>query len=298
MKTKLSLFIFALLAISIYSCKKEDKNSPVEASALFFAVDSLIGKIDLKNSNAISDFAKGSSSGFTHETVYGMALNPNTGELYCGMQYPDGAIYKVSTTGVATLIYSGLETDAISALAYNSTNNRIYWLNENNDRIYSISASGGIPSALYGGADVDADGYSIQLDEENGKLYYANFDEIKVGNLDGNGTPVILYTDITDTIESPSNIVLNIAENKIYWTDEGADVVASANLDGTGNFKILFNNATHGVDRSDGLAIDFVAKKIYWTETDADRIRVGNLDGTGTPVTLIPNIACYSLLLK
>jgi hypothetical protein len=74
MKTKLSLFIFALLAISIYSCKKEDKNSPVEASALFFAVDSLIGKIDLKNSNAISDFAKGSSSGFTHETVYGMAL--------------------------------------------------------------------------------------------------------------------------------------------------------------------------------------------------------------------------------
>ena len=87
--------------------------------------------------------------------------------------------------------------------------------------------------------------------------------------------------------------------NKIYWTDENTDVVASANLDGSGNIKILYNNATHGVSRSDGLAIDFVAAKIYWTETgNANRIRVGNLDGTGIPVTLSSRFEAYNLLLK
>jgi hypothetical protein len=300
MKTKLSLFIIALVAISIYSCKKEDGNTPVEASALFFSVysDSSIGKVDLKNGNTVSNFAKGVSSGFAFSDQIGLALNPQTGEIYCALELSNGPIYKVSTNGIATVLYNGVEADEPAGITYNSTNNRVYWINRGDGKVYSISASGGTPTALYGGADVDAYGYSIKLDEKNGKLYYANFDEIKVGNLDGTGTPSILYGNISDTLESPSSIVLDVDNNKVYWTDESTDVVAYANLDGSGNIKILFNNATHGVDRSDGLAIDFVSKKIYWSETNSNRIRVGNLDGTGTPVTLVSSVESYSLLLK
>lgn len=300
MKTKFLSFIIALIAISSFSCKKDSTNSPKDASELFFSAynDTIIGKVDLKNGNVVSILAKGIASGITDRNLVGLALNKQTGELYCTTEETNGPIYKISSSGIVSVLYNGIEANSPAGIAYNSTNNRVYWINRGDGKIYSISASGGTPTALYGGADVEADGYSIQLDEENGKLYYANFDEIKVGNLDGTGTPVVLYSNKPDTIVQPSNIVLNVAENKIYWTDESTYVVASANLDGTGNIKILFNNAIHGVDRSDGLAIDFVAKKIYWTETNAERIRVGNLDGTGTPVTLVSSVESYSLLLK
>lgn len=299
MKTKLALISLTFIVI-ICSCKKDKTNTPKEVSALIYSVydDTLIGQIDLKNGNTITTLAKGIASGLTKRGPIGLALNSSTGEIYFTIEQTNGPIYKLSTSGVATILYDGVEVNRPAGIAYNPNNNRVYWQNRNDGKIYSISASGGSPTAMYGGTDVDGRGYCIKLDEVNGKLYYTNFDEIYVGNLDGTGTPQILYGTKNDTIENPSSIVIDTDNNKIYWTDESADVVACANLDGTGNIKILFNNATHGVYRADGLAIDFVANKIYWTETNSNRIRVGNLDGTGTPTTLVSGVESYGLHLK
>lgn len=298
---KILIIGLSILAVAIVSCGKNEDNTPQTASALFFSAysDSLIGKIDLKNGAAISDFARGVASGLSTADQIGLALNTKTGDIYCSVEATNGPIYKVNSNGVATILYNGAAADEPGGIAYNASNDRVYWMNRGDGKIYSISAAGGTPAALFGGANVNAKGYSIKLDEENGKLYYANFDKIYTGNLDGTGDPTVLYSNITDTLESPSSIVLDVSGNKIYWTDEDADVLACANLDGSGNVKILYNNASHGVSRSDGLAIDFNAKKIYWTETGSiNRIRVGNLDGSETPVNLASGFESYNLVLK
>ena len=297
---KVLIIGLVILCIVIVSCGKDDK-TPQTASALFFSAysDSLIGKIDLKNGTIDSNFARGVASGLSNTDQIGLALNTKTGDIYCSIEATNGPIYKVNNSGIATVFFSGSEADEPGGIAYSASNDRVYWINRGDGKVYSIPATGGTPTSLYGGADVNAEGYSIKLDEKNGNLYYANFDEIYKGNLDGSGTPTVLYSGKPDTLESPSSIEIDVDANKIYWTDENTDVVASANLDGSGNIKILYNNATHGVSRSDGLAIDFVAGKIYWTETgDANRIRVGNLDGTGTPVTLSSRFEAYNLLLN
>lgn len=299
---KITIISIAILTVIIVSCGKDDTSSqtPQTASALFFSAysDSLIGKVDLKNGNTVSNFAKGVASGFSISDQIGLALNTKNGDIYCSIEETNGPIYKVNSSGVATVLFNGAEANKPAGIAYNATNDRVYWINRGDGKIYSVSAAGGTATALFGGANVSARGYSLKLDEKNGKLYYANFSEIYQGNLNGTGTPTILYSIKTDTLESPSSIELDVAGNRIYWTDEDIDVVASGNLDGSGNIKILYNNATHGVSRSDGLAIDFVAGKIYWSETNTNRIRVGNLDGTGTPVTLVSSVESYNLLLK
>lgn len=304
MKNVLSSVII-VLSFFLLSCK-EDTNpvaqSPI-ASKLFFtksSADTVIGKIDLKNGNTTTDFAKGSASGITGNTLVALTLNTKTGDIYVTNEEDNGPIFKLNSSGIANIFYNGVEAKSPGGIAYNSTNDKIYWINRGNGKIYSMNADGsGLPTALFGGANVNAKGYSIQLDETNNKLYYANFYKIYVGNLDGTGTPSVLYDIKTDTIESPSNIALDISNNKIYWTDEDADIVACANLDGSGNFKILYNNSIHGVNRSDGLAIDVKGGKIYWSETagSVSRIRVGNIDGSGTPVTLQSGFDCYGLLL-
>ncbi|HNI31729.1 MAG TPA: hypothetical protein PK628_02285 [Chitinophagales bacterium] len=299
MKKKHVLIGIIAIATTIFSCKKENKE-PTAASSLFYTVysDSIIGKIDLKNGNAISNFSKGIASGLNRGSLLGLALNTNTGEIYATNEQTNGPIYKINTNGIATILYDGANADRPAGIAYSSSTNKVYWSNRGDGKMYSISASGGTPTQMFVGFD-DADGYSVKVDDKNGKIYFANFDEIFIGNIDGSGTPTVLYSDKNDTLEAPSSIELDVDNNKIYWSDEFADVVASANLDGTGNIKILFNNTTHGVDRSDGLAIDFVSKKIYWTETDGvGRIRVGNLDGSGTPITLNSGFEAYNLLLK
>lgn len=304
MKKKFATYLVCI-SISLFSCNKENntKNEPQPASVLYYSnsIDSSIGKIDLKNGNISTIFSKGVASGIQLPTFAAFALNTLNGEIYLSIEENPGIIYKINTIGMATVLYSGSLAKDIRGIAYNSKNNNVYWINNTGRTIYRINADGtGTPTGLYGSTNVGARSYGLALDERNGKLYFTNFDAIFVGNLDGTGIPSTLYENRNDTIEQPNGLTLDITNNKIYWTDESADVVASANLDGTGNFKILFNNTTHGVDRSDGLAIDSVAKKIYWSETASStaRIRVGNLDGTGTPTTLKSGLETYGLILK
>lgn len=292
------LIIMTTIAAGLYSCKKED-TTPKAATELYYTAyaDSFVGKVDLKLGNTI--FVEGVKSGILKGEVLGLALNSKTGDMYLTMENTNGPIYKITNSGVVSILFNGPEAARPAGITYNTTNNKLYWQNRTGGTIYSLNADGsGTPFSLFGGGDVNGNGYSIKLDEKNGKLYYANFSKIYVGNLDGSGTPTILYDNISDTLEHPSSIVLDVSNNRIYYTDETTDVVASANLDGTGNFKILYNNALHGVNRSDGLAIDFVTGKIYWSESNSERIRVGNLDGSGTPTTLVNGVESYNVILK
>jgi hypothetical protein len=107
---------------------------------------------------------------------------------------------------------------------------------------------------------------------------------IRVGNLDGSGTPQNLYTGEF----FPEGVAVDPAAGKIYWVDAVGSVSPGAirvgNLDGSGTPQTLFTS-----EDPFGVAVDPAARKIYWTNFVngvGGAIRVGNLDGSGTPQNL------------
>jgi DNA-binding beta-propeller fold protein YncE len=284
----------------LISCKKDSEPAPESASALFYTNwrDSSVGKIDLKDGNTVQVFSKGVSSGISEEGLEAITLNPATGDIYvCASSVPDDKIYKISNNGIATLLYSGTETGSLSAIAFNTSNNKLYWVNNRDNKIYIANSDGtGTPAPLFGSQLINAAGESLAIDETNSTIYFSGGLHIYVGNLNGTGTPEVLYSRITDTLVLPRALKIDPINNRLYWADEDGEFIGSANLDGTGNFKILYSvsGSPYGLD------IDFVSKKIYWSNiySSVKNIQVANLDGSGTPTTLVNNIESYGIILK
>ena len=146
--------------------------------------------------------------------------------------------------------------------------------------------------------------------------------EVRIGNLDGTGSPQSLFTGQTTASggainpvtgklywgagpgeiqvgnldgtgaktlipgqNTPIDVAIDPAGGKVYWTNYNISQIMGANLDGTG-IKVLFGELT----TTAGLAIDPAAGKIYWdgftNPGNAPAIRFGNIDGSGSAQTL------------
>lgn len=77
--------------------------------------------------------------------------------------------------------------------------------------------------------------YGMQVDETNNILYWASSsaDGIFKKNSDGSGSVTKILNDTY--VKSPRGLALDVANNKLFWTDSGSgfDNLRSANLDGT-----------------------------------------------------------------
>ena len=134
------------------------------------------------------------------------------------------------------------------------------------------------------------------------KIFWSTFGgEIRVGNLDGSGTPQTIYHDGPVSSELTAGgeaVVLDLSTGRIYWGDWSRSQIRVGSIDGSTPAQTLFQEpgATppHGSGPV-GIAIDPAAGKIYWTNWGLNypspsgewgQVRVGNLDGSGTPKTL------------
>jgi hypothetical protein len=84
---------------------------------------------------------------------------------------------------------------------------------------------------------------NICLDTDAGKIYWCdeNADEVVEANLDGTGTPVVLF-DNSDGVDRPDGVFVDKTAKRIYWTETNAKVIARGNLDGTGERQVLITN--------------------------------------------------------
>jgi len=127
--------------------------------------------------------------------------------------------------------------------------------------------------------------FGVAIDPAAGKIYWAHdvsAGKIRVGNLNGGGTP----TDLFSTSESgPEGVAIDLAAGKIYWANDVSGKIRVGNLNGSGTPADLFPTTE---DSPTGVAIDPTAGKIYWTNYTSGIIRVGNLNGSGTPMDLFP----------
>lgn len=148
----------------------------------------------------------------------------------------DGKIYWADNSGNisrANLDGSGLEREFIHiadgqmrGIAFDSKNKIIYFQEVNNEDIYVAKSDGtGVAKIISG-----TYGYSIIVDEVNGKIYYDDQrgDCISQANLDGSN-----ITKITDSDSRIHGMAIDYDTEKLYWSNRSDGSVNRCNFDGS-----------------------------------------------------------------
>ena len=137
-------------------------------------------------------------------------------------------------------------------------------------------------------------GVGIAYDNVNNKIFFSDFfdattpdGKIWKMNLDGT-SPVAVASGILD----PYGLALDVAGNKVYWTDDAGNI-SRANLDGTSP-ELGIVNIPDGWMRA--IALDKANNKMYFYEVDFENLYVANLDGTN-PSVLISGVYGYALFV-
>lgn len=200
-------------------------------------------------------------------------------------------------------------------LAYDSVNKKIYFTDfetGNQGKVWRMDLDGSNMEELVSGID---DPYSIALNLEDGKMYWADDDgNISRADLDGGNlerefiridggqmravaydskNKVIYFYEVDDEnlyVASANGtgvvpiiqraygygIFVDEVNEKLYYEDRRNGGIMMANLDGSGAVKIAEAPST----RVHGMAIDYSENKFYWADRDKGQIKRANLDGS------------------
>lgn len=201
-------------------------------------------------------------------------------------------------------------------LAYDSVHAKIYFTDfetTGQGKIWRMDMDGNNMEQLV--SDI-TDPYSIALNLDDGKMYWADDDgnisraDLDGGNLersfirieggqmrgiayDSKRKVIYFYevdkeklyaasangTGVVPIIEGAYGYAIFVDEvnGKLYYEDRRKTGIMLANLDGSDAVKIADAPST----RIHGMGIDYVENKFYWADRDKGQIRRSNLDGTG-----------------
>lgn len=73
----------------------------------------------------------------------------------------------------------------------------------------------------------------------------------------------------------PHALGMDIADNRVYWTDVSLNSIRRAFINGTSPEVVVSVNVSNPA----GLAVDLVGGNIYWSDTVTKRIEVSRMDG-------------------
>ena len=126
----------------------------------------------------------------------------------------------------------------------------------------------------------------------NALVYWIDWgvDKIQRANLDGSNIEDL----VTQGLDRPVGIAIDIAGGKMYWTDIDTGKIQRANLDGS-NIEDLI---TRGLDGPGDIALDVAGDKMYWTDGNPDRIQRANLDGSNIEDLVPPRGSLGSIALN
>ena len=179
-------------------------------------------------------------------------------------------------------------------------NRKIYWAETGS---YHWPGGGAIHRMGIGGSQhetllTDISPWDLALDVQAGKMYWTDtgeietYNQIRSGNrrADSPSNGKILRSELDGTnietivsgLDSPRGIALDLANGRVYWTDEGAlspyepdGAIRRANLDGSG-----METLVQGLGEPNSIALDLAAGKMYWTDAFTHKIVSANLDGS------------------
>ena len=93
------------------------------------------------------------------------------------------------------------------------------------------------------------------------------------------GPPQMLLGPGNGLIE-PRGIALDVAGGKIYFADNGLNIIGRANLDGSGAEELIRSAIQFPAD----VELDLINRKLYWADRDNGSIRRANFDGSAVEI--------------
>jgi hypothetical protein len=94
---------------------------------------------------------------------------------------------------------------------------------------------------------------------------------------DSAGSPPQMILGPINGLSEPRGIALDMAGGKIYFADNGLNIIGRANLDGSGAEELIRSGIQFPAD----VELDLTNHKLYWADRDNGYIRRANLDGSG-----------------
>lgn len=162
-------------------------------------------------------------------------------------------------------------------------------------RVYALDPAGGTPVTLVD--DMPRDGSrpagvndGIAVDHRNGQIYWTNMGRaaerdgyVMRCERDGSGVTTIVAAGGTFT---PKQLKLDVAANKLYWSDREGMAIQRCNLDGTALETIVITGdpAAHKGDQARwcvGIALDPARGHVYWTQKGGDNAGAGAIRRAG-----------------
>jgi len=215
----------------------------------------------------------------------------NAGQDVIGIDYNSNTLYYATGNGsniasasafdgsnVTVMPNSGPNSSAYHEVVIDQPNNR-YFYTVSNDGVFVASLDGlGTPTQLATSSSAIT---GLDYDATGDKLYYTDqSDEIYRMNADGTGNTV-LY-DSGDGVDTPRQIVLDTAGNRLWITNSGSAEILEGSMDGLSTLTTLYSgqNSPFGID------YDPVADMLYWTR-NSGTLSKAPADGTGTPLVIV-----------
>ncbi len=166
---------------------------------------------------------------------YGIAIDAVNNKLYVadvadGDDY--GHIYRANFDGSGLEAIVTMEAADFTSVSVDPANNKIYFMDLNNENIHVANLDGSNESVLIPGAW----GYMLMVDTKHGKLYYEHQRVIKRADLTGANIEIVDNSANTPTTTQARcyGMVIDTDEDKIYWSGRDSNSIMKANLDGTG----------------------------------------------------------------
>lgn len=163
-------------------------------------------------------------------------------------------------SGTATDLSTSFDCDEVPGIEYDPVGKKLYFSNLEHECISSLNDDGTDYTVLFDASDGVARPRDVAIDVANSLIYWTNLatGTIMSGNLDGTGTPVVLYTALP--LGSGSGTFgLYLSGSTLYWTtfngrnDPYDDRIYKASADGSGTPELVVQGSFGGIR---GLFVD------------------------------------------
>ncbi|MEZ4885652.1 MAG: hypothetical protein R3E32_13045 [Chitinophagales bacterium] len=134
----------------------------------------------------------------------------------------------------------------------------------------------------------------IAIDVTNNLIYWSEIgnQQIRSGNLDGTGTPTILF-DFFDGVGEPRDVAIDVVNGDIFWTeinfpfDDDYIFIGPIQGSGTGAPNPLYSTTVDGLTAPNGIEVNPTTGELYWGEVINQAIVQGdNTASTFNPLFL------------